>query len=231
MENNIFHLINIILKLRDIINKKKINEIIPIDFKNVNIKKYKKHKKTLFVCSHDYCFTDIVSIYLLSIKTNLIKNTYVVARKGYEYLLPGVKFVNRNNTTNNMINILNSNKNIIVFYSRNHIENLNIDKIISQTDIDIIPIRISSDTLKPLSHNIDGILENIDMYLHNKFKIEVFNKIYYEKNYQKEDFIECLRKILYPEKGYFNQNNFFISYEKNKRNIKEKINNNNLVNI
>ena len=148
--------------------------------------------------------------YLLAIKANLTKNTYVIARKGFEYALPGVKFIDRNNTTDNMINILRKNDNVIVFYSRIHIENLNIDRIVSELDIDIIPIKITSNTLLPLSHNIDGILENIDMYLHNKFKVEILDKLHYKKNFRKKDFADCLKKILYPDKGYFNENDFFI---------------------
>ena len=231
METNIFHFFNIILKLRNIAKNKKINEIIPIEFKNLNIQKIKKNKKTLFVCSHDYCFTDILCIYLLAIKTNLIKNTHVVARKGFEYLLPGVKFIDRKNTTENMINILNNNHNIIVFYSRIHIENLNIDKIISKSDINIVPVKISSETLKPLSHNIDGALENIDLYLHNKFKMEIFDKIYYDKNFKKKDFLDSLKKILYPDNGYFDQNNFFITDIKDEEENKEKINDEKIINI
>lgn len=231
MENNIFHFFNIILKLRNIAKNRKINEIIPIEFKNLDIQKIQNNKKTLFVCSHDYCFTDILSIYLLGIKTNLLKNTYVIARKGFEYLIPGVKFIDRKNTTENMINILNNNQNVIVFYSRIHIENLNIDKIISKSSINIIPIRISSDTLKPLSHNIDGALENIDFYLHNKFKIEIFDKIDYDKSFKKKDFVESLKKILYPDNGYFDKNNFFITKIKDKEENEEKINDNKIINI
>ena len=38
---------------------------------------------------------------------------------------------------------------------------MNIDKIIKRVNINIVPIKISSNTIEPISHNQDGILENI----------------------------------------------------------------------
>ena len=58
---NLFHFFNIISKLKNI-NKNKLIKNININFKNTNVNKLSKTKKTLFVCSHDYCFADIISI-------------------------------------------------------------------------------------------------------------------------------------------------------------------------
>ena len=54
---NIFHFINIIAKMNQIRKEKSIKNIINIDFKN-DYKKIGNYQKTLFVCTHDYCFVD-----------------------------------------------------------------------------------------------------------------------------------------------------------------------------
>lgn len=220
---NIFHFYNIISILRKINQNKNLQEIVNINFDNINFNTLKKCKKTLFVCSHDYCFADIISIYLLSIKTNLLNNTYIIARKDFGYFIPGIKLIDRENTTENMINILKNNYNIIVFYSRIHIEKMNIDRIIEKVDIDILPIKVECNTLDPISHNIDGILENIDIYLHNVFNVRILDSIHYQKNYKKQDFISKIKDVLYPDGGYFNNKDIFIK--------NNKLNNDKIINI
>ena len=127
-----------------------------------------------------------------------------------------------NDTTKKMIEILKNNENILIFYSRRHLKYLNIDKIVKEVDIDIVPVRITSNTIEPVSHNRDGILENIDIYLQNKFSVEILNKVDFNKGYNKEKFIEILKKKLYPDNGYFNEKDIFIKGN-NKINKKELI--------
>jgi hypothetical protein len=215
---NIFHFYNILSKLKKINKEKKLKELVKINFDNINFNKIKKCKKTLFVCSHDYCFADIISIYLLGIKTNLLNNTYIIARKDFGYLIPGIKLIDRENTTEKMINILKNNDNIIVFYSRIHIEKLNIDRIIEKVDIHILPVKIDCKTLDPVSHNIDGVLENIDIYLHNIFNVKVLDLIDYDKNFKKQDFISKIKNVLYADGGYFNEKDIFIKKQNHKVN-------------
>ena len=92
-----------------------------------------------------------------------------------------------NNTTKKMIEIFKKNENILIFYSRRHLQYLNIDKIVKEVDINIVPVRITSNTLEPVSLNRDNkpissptmgaLLENIDIYIQNKFSVEILNKI------------------------------------------------------
>lgn len=221
---NVFHCFNIISKLKILKSKKNLKDIMNLNYHNLDYIKLRNSKKTLFVCSHDYCFADILAIYLLGIKTDLLKNTYIVARKDFGYLLPGIKLITRENTTERMIDILNNNENVIVFYSRIHIDKLNIDKLIKKCDINIIPIQITCNTLDPISHNIDGVLENIDMYLHNTFTIKILDLVKYDKEYTKQDFISQIKKVLYPDGGYFDKDIFI-------KNKIQKINNSKLINI
>lgn len=224
-EIQFFHLINIIYGCLYIKKNKKKN----IYLNNNSIKKIEKRNKTLFVCTHDYCFVDIITSCIISIQTQLFKNTYVVVRESFissfGKILPGTKMIEKNqNTTNNIIEQLKNNNNVLIFYSRNHIQHLNIHKIIKEIDIDIIPIRICSNTIKPISHNIDGFLENISIYLKNDFYVEIIDKIDYEKHFTKQDFVDILKKILYPDGGYFDKKDNFVKKE-------IKINNSKIIKI
>ena len=194
-EINLLYSINIFQKLYAVKKNKNIKDILNIDLSKINYQKIGLYKKTLFVCTHDYCFIDILTSWIVSIKSNLFKNTHTVVRESFISLfskfLPGAKMLERNNdTTKKMIEILKNNENILIFYSRRHLKYLNIDKIVKEVDIDIVPVRITSNTIEPVSHNRDGILENIDIYLQNKFSVEILNKVDFNKEYNKEKFIE-----------------------------------------
>lgn len=221
---NIFHFINIIAKINQIRKERSIKNIINIDFKN-DYKKIGNYQKTLFVCTHDYCFVDILASYGMNLKLKHLKqNTYVIVRdsfiSSYGKLFPDIKMIERgNNIFDKMIRIFENNENIMIFYSRNHLKYLNIDKIIKRMNINIVPIKITSNTIDPISHNQDGILENIDVYLQNKFSIEILNKINYENYYNKEKFINILKGILYPDNGYFDEEGNFIKNKKINTNV------------
>ena len=211
---NFFHLITIIVKI--INSKKNIKNLFNIDFKDINTNEMSKYKKTLFVCSHDYCFVDIISALIVSMKTDLINNTYTVVRNSYNYVIPGMKVIERSkDTLNQIIKTLQNENNVLIFYSRRHLQYLNIDKIVKEVDINIIPVKITSNTIKPISHNEDGVLENINIYLYNHFEVKVLKKIHYNQNYTKEKYIEIFSNILYPDGGYFNENDIFVDNTKN----------------
>lgn len=216
LKKNVTHFKNIILGL--ILKSKKQNlfKINNIKFKDVDWKKkWKKQKKTLFVVTHDYCFVDALVIYMIGLKCRNLKNTKHVVRKNfvkeYSKILPGARFIEANkNTKNEMIKTLKNNNNVIIFYSRRHLKYLNIDDIVKEVDIEIIPVKITSKTILPISHNKDGVLENIDIMLNNKFEVEFGNKIKYNKSFSKADFISIIKEILYPDNGYFNEQDIFV---------------------
>jgi hypothetical protein len=110
-----------------------------------------------------------------------------------------------------MIDILNNGENIMIFLSRLDIYKLNIHKLICNvSNINIIPIKITCSTLNPIYHPRSNLIINTMVLFKHNFYLSILNKINYKQDYDQKDFIRIIKKILYPDNGYFDTNNKFV---------------------
>lgn len=174
-------------------------------------------KKTIFLCSHDYIFSEtFITYYFFAIKYFMKNKGFgFVTRKNFEYIIPGfVKLETSKNLNKDIINLLNNNGCLFLFYSRNLLYKQNLHKLVNLCEykINLIPIRITNDKLLPISHNntsADIIIKQISNFKY--FDVNILDPIEYDsEKSSKEYFIKQLKYNLYPDCGFFDKNDNFI---------------------